>query len=53
METSILQQIKNKAEKYLGPQLLQTGRVLEVRIWEPATMVEIDLHLPSADVRNC
>jgi NADPH-dependent ferric siderophore reductase len=51
METSILQQIKDKAGKYFGPQLLQTGQVLDVRVWEPATMIEIDLHLPLADMR--
>ncbi len=52
METSILQQIKNKAARFIGPQLLQTGRVLEVRVWEPATIIEIDLHLPLVDMRQ-
>lgn len=52
METSILQQIKNKAGRLIGPQLLTTGRVLEVRVWEPATIIEIDLHLPQADIKQ-
>jgi len=52
METSILQQIKKRAGKFIEPQLLKAGRVLEVRAWTPATMIEIDLHLPSADIEN-
>lgn len=50
METSILQQIKKKAGRIIEPQLLKTGRVLEVRRWGPATIIEIDLHLPHADI---
>ncbi|MGN8067463.1 hypothetical protein [Mucilaginibacter sp. SG564] len=52
METSILQQIKNKAVKFIGPQLLLAGRVLEVRVWDSATIIEIDLHLPLVDMRQ-
>jgi NADPH-dependent ferric siderophore reductase len=52
METSILQQIKKKAISFIEPQILKTGRVLEVRAWEPATMIEIDLHLPCADMAH-
>jgi NADPH-dependent ferric siderophore reductase len=51
METSILQQLKQKAGRLIEPQL-KTSRVLEVRTWEPATMIEIDLHLPFADMRH-
>jgi NADPH-dependent ferric siderophore reductase len=50
METSTLQKIKRKASHLFEPQFLQTGRVLEVRHWEPATFIEIDLHLPFADM---
>jgi len=49
METSFLQDIKKRAGKLIEP-ALKSGRVLEVRHWEPATMIEIDLHLPEADM---
>lgn len=52
METSILQQIKRKAGKFIEPQLLKIGRVLDVRAWEAAAMVEIDLHLPFANIQE-
>ncbi|KIO75179.1 hypothetical protein TH53_22135 [Pedobacter lusitanus] len=52
METSILQQIKNKAGRLIELQLLKTGRVLEVRAWESSAMIEIDLHLPFADIQH-
>lgn len=45
MEMSILEKIRR-------PQLLKTGRVLEVRAWSPATMIEIDLHLPFVDMHQ-
>lgn len=50
METSILQQIKKKVGGFIEPQVLKTGRILDVRVWEPATIIEIDLHLPLADM---
>jgi NADPH-dependent ferric siderophore reductase len=50
METSILQQIKKRAGTLIEPSLLKPGTVLEVRRWEPSSMVEIDLHLPFADM---
>ncbi len=50
METSIFKQIKKRASRFIEPQFLKAGRVLEVRSWEPATMIEIDLHLPLADM---
>lgn len=49
METSTLYKIKRTAARFIEPQLL-TGLVLEVRYWEPATIIEIDLHLPNADM---
>jgi len=52
METSTLQKIRQKAGKLFEPQFLQEGRVLEVRVWEPSTLIEIDLHLPFADMTN-
>jgi NADPH-dependent ferric siderophore reductase len=45
METSAIQKIKKTADK-LFARNLDTGRVLEVRFWEPDTLIEIDLHLP-------
>lgn len=52
METSILQKIKKKAGRFIELQLLKTGRVLEVRVWESAAMIEVDLHLPFADIKH-
>jgi NADPH-dependent ferric siderophore reductase len=52
METSILQQLKKTAGRIIEPQLLKAGRVLEVRFWEPSTLIEIDLHLPFADIQQ-
>ena len=52
METSTLYKIKKRAGKLFEDHLLQAGRVLEVRQWEPATMIEIDLHLPMAIMEN-
>ncbi|WP_143822304.1 ferredoxin reductase domain-containing protein [Mucilaginibacter pedocola] len=52
MQTSTLHKLKARAARLLENRMLQSGRVLEVRHWEPATMVEIDLHLPYADVQN-
>ena len=52
METYIFDKIKRKATHLFEYNILQTGRVLEVRYWEPATMIEIDLHLPLADMQQ-
>ena len=52
METSTFEKIRQKAGGLFGQQFLQTGTVLEVRVWEPSTMIEIDLHLPFADMTN-
>ena len=50
METSTFNKLKRKAEKLFEPQSLQSGRVLEVRHWEQSTIIEIDLHLPDANM---
>lgn len=50
MENSLFKQLRNKADSLLTPILLQSGRVLAVRSWQPATFVEIDLHLPHTDM---
>jgi NADPH-dependent ferric siderophore reductase len=52
METTFLQDIKKRAGRLIEPTLLKHGQVLEVRTWEPGTMIEVDLHLPSADMRQ-
>jgi NADPH-dependent ferric siderophore reductase len=50
METSTFDKLKRKAEKFFEPSQMQTGRVLDVRHWELSTLIEIDLHLPFADM---
>ncbi|EHQ28822.1 SIP domain-containing protein [Mucilaginibacter paludis] len=50
METSIIQQIKKRAGNFIEPQFLKTGRVLDVRAWQPDHIIEIDLHLPAVDM---
>jgi len=52
METSTLYKIKKRAGELLESRLLQTGKVLEVRVWEPSTLMEIDLHLPLTDMAD-
>ena len=52
METSILQQVKKQAGRFIEHQLFKTGRVLDVRVWESSDMIEIDLHLPFANVEH-
>jgi NADPH-dependent ferric siderophore reductase len=49
METSTLQKLKQKAGR-LFENRLQAGRVLDIRLWEPSTIIEIDLHLPFAEM---
>lgn len=39
-------QFKKKAAEFIDTRISKTGRVLEVRKWEPSTLIEIDLHLP-------
>jgi NADPH-dependent ferric siderophore reductase len=52
METSTLQKLKSKAARWFEPGDLNNGRVLEVRHWEPSTIIEIDLHLPGTDMQK-
>ena len=52
METAIIQKIKNRAGKLFEDSLFSSGRVLEVRCWEPQTIIEIDLHLPLINMNN-
>jgi len=52
METPIIQKIKNRAGKLFEDNLFYTGSVLEVRCWEPQTVIEIDLHLPQANMNT-
>ncbi|RFZ85880.1 hypothetical protein DYU05_09920 [Mucilaginibacter terrenus] len=50
MESPVLQKLKAKAGSLLEKRLIQSGKVLEVRHWVPSTMIEVDLHLPAAEV---
>lgn len=43
---------KKKAIAVLEQQFSRTGRVLEIRAWDPATFFEIDLHLPGVDMEK-
>ncbi|NCD68680.1 ferredoxin reductase domain-containing protein [Mucilaginibacter agri] len=52
METSTLDRIKSKAARLIEGRLLHAGTVLEVRQWEPSTLIEIDLHLPETDMAH-
>jgi NADPH-dependent ferric siderophore reductase len=49
MKISTFQKIRKKAVS-LFENKLQTASVLEVRYWEPSTLIEIDLHMPFADI---
>jgi NADPH-dependent ferric siderophore reductase len=51
METSTIFNLRKKAAQLFEPRL-QSGRVLEVRLWEPSTLIEVDLHLPYADMQR-
>ncbi len=44
--------LKRQALNLLEKTMLKTGRVLDVRFWNPATVCEIDLHLPDADMSH-
>lgn len=44
--------LKQKAISLLEHKLGKTGLVLDVRAWEPACLVEIDLHLPEVDMHR-
>lgn len=44
--------LKRQALNLLEKRMLKKGRVLDVREWSPATICEIDLHLPQTDMSN-
>jgi NADPH-dependent ferric siderophore reductase len=44
--------ITQKAIALLENKLVKTATVLAVRVWEPATFREIDLHMPGCDMRK-
>lgn len=44
--------LKQTAIALLENGLLKTGKVLDVRYWEPSTFLEIDLHLPGLDMSD-
>lgn len=50
MSTLLLSRIKKKATQILENQFLKTGHVLESRLWGTDDIVEIDMHLPSANM---
>lgn len=52
METPTLQKIRKKASRLLEDRLLRTGTVLAIRKWEGSSFVEVDLHLPAADMEH-
>lgn len=52
METPTLQKIRKKASRLLEDRLLRTGTVLAIRKWEGSSFVEVDLHLPSAEMEH-
>jgi NADPH-dependent ferric siderophore reductase len=52
MEISFLNNLKNKAGKLIENQLLKSGTVTDVRIWESTGWAEIELHLPDIRMQN-
>ncbi|WP_345947869.1 MULTISPECIES: siderophore-interacting protein [unclassified Mucilaginibacter] len=46
MTDKFLQHFRKKAANLIDGKLAKTGTVLEVRKWEPSTIIEVDLHLP-------
>ncbi|WP_295767054.1 SIP domain-containing protein [uncultured Mucilaginibacter sp.] len=46
MQSHTMQRLKKKALGLIESRMLKYGQVLEVRKWEPSTIIEIDLHLP-------
>jgi NADPH-dependent ferric siderophore reductase len=52
MESSILRQIRKKVQGVIDQQLLKKGTVLDVRNWPGSPMIEIDLHLPGAEMEQ-
>jgi len=52
METSIINKIRKRTDRFVESQLLKIGRVLDVRIWETGNIIEVDLHLPMANINR-
>jgi NADPH-dependent ferric siderophore reductase len=52
MNTLGLNRLKKKAISFLDAHISKTGYVLEVRKWEPSTLIEIDLHLPGTTMSD-
>src|ERR1700761_908103 len=48
MNTMILDRLKKKASDILENRVLKTAIVLEARKWPGSSMIEIDLHMPTA-----
>lgn len=48
----MLQQLKKRASGLIENHILKTGHVLEARHWDSAALIEVDLHLPTADMEN-
>lgn len=48
MNTVILNQLKKKASTILENRVLKTAIVLEVRKWPGSSIIEVDLHMPTA-----
>src|SRR6187402_2532233 len=48
MSKLMLNKLKKKASDIIEGRVLKTALVLEARKWPSSTIVEIDLHLPSA-----
>jgi NADPH-dependent ferric siderophore reductase len=49
---STIQLIKRKAISLLEQRMSKTGKVLAVREWGPAAIVEVDLHLPGVNMHK-
>ena len=42
--------VKKQSISFVENIFIKKGRVLDVRAWEPATIYEVDLHLPQSDM---
>ncbi|RYY37967.1 MAG: hypothetical protein EOP46_00690 [Sphingobacteriaceae bacterium] len=51
MSTLLFNRIKNKATRILEDTFLKTGYVLETRPWDTGNIIEVDLHLPLANMQ--
>lgn len=46
MNTFTLNKLKKKAAGLIESRITKTGHVLEIRKWDPSSIIEVDLHLP-------